>query len=116
MVNDGNNYNVGEMAHVIGQSPSGPRGNGAGGPDSYDNLILLCPTCHREIDKAPAGLFPENLLNSWKKQHEERIRKIDLEQCYSTMDELVKAVGALLAENYMIWKDLTRIIHESHRR
>jgi len=106
LVDGGKNYNVGEMAHVIAQSPAGPRGNSAGGADTYDNLILLCPTCHREIDKAPAGLFPGALFHSWKKQHEERIRKIGLEQRCSTAADLAQAIGLLLRENHTIWKTL----------
>jgi hypothetical protein len=102
----GKNYNVGEMAHVIAHSPSGPRGGGSGGSDNYENLILLCPTCHRDIDKAPAGKFPEDMLLSWKKSHENKIREIGLEQRFSTPDELIQAVGALLSENFAIWKAL----------
>jgi hypothetical protein len=94
------------MAHVIAQSPGGPRGNNSGGTNTYDNLILLCPTCHRDVDKAPPGLFPLELLYSWKKKHEERIRKIGTEQRYSSADDLKRAIGVLLAENYTIWKTL----------
>jgi 5-methylcytosine-specific restriction endonuclease McrA len=79
VVEGGRNYDLGQMAHVIAQSPAGPRGNSAGGGDAYDNLILLCPTCHREIDKTPSGVFSGFLLHSWKKEHEERIRNIGLE-------------------------------------
>lgn len=100
------NYNVGEMAHVIARSASGPRGESGGGADAYDNLILLCPTCHREIDKAPTGAFPEAVLRAWKRNHEDHIRKIGLEQRYETAEELVGAVAALLAENHAIWKTL----------
>jgi len=53
---------LGEMAHVIPQSSDGPRGTaGIKGPDTYENLILLCPYHHEMIDKAPAD-FPNELL------------------------------------------------------
>lgn len=104
LVDGGENYNVGEMAHVIAHSPSGPRGRNDAGSDAYDNLILLCPTHHRDIDKAPAGLFPVEMLHSWKTKHEERIRRIGQEQRFSTAEELKQAIAALLAENYEIWK------------
>src|ERR1019366_4311808 len=64
---------IGEMAHVIAQSPKGPRGVQQGGEDTYENLILLCPTHHSEIDKAPAGTFPPGILLDWKKQHEAEV-------------------------------------------
>ncbi len=51
---------IGEMAHVIARQPKGRRGVPGGGSNSYDNLILLCPTHHTEIDKAPEGAeFPQ---------------------------------------------------------
>ena len=52
------NYVVGEMAHVIGNKPTARRGTPEGGEDTYDNLILLCPTHHTHIDKAPEGTYP----------------------------------------------------------
>lgn len=106
LVDGGGSYNVGEMAHLIAQSSAGPRGTSAGGSDTYENLILLCPTCHREIDKAPAGKFTEDLLRSWKKQHEERIRKIGLEQRFSNAADLARAIRGLLSENHTIWREL----------
>ncbi|HAS8282362.1 TPA: HNH endonuclease [Vibrio vulnificus] len=69
---------VGEMAHIIPQSEKGPRGNGVKGSDSYDNLILLCPTCHRKIDKCknPEVEYPRELLLSWKRETEENRGKL----------------------------------------
>jgi 5-methylcytosine-specific restriction endonuclease McrA len=63
-------YNIGEMAHVIARKPGGPRGKAGGGADDYANLILLCPTCHTRIDKAPEGEYPEPMLHEWKQEHE----------------------------------------------
>ena len=99
------NYNVGEMAHIIAKSAKGPRGAGAGGSDSYENLILLCPTCHRHIDKSPDGTYTVEQLNSWKKQHEETIRARASELRFSDRRELVEAVSRLLIENRSIWME-----------
>lgn len=44
---------LGEMAHIIAQSPNGPRGSqklSTSGRDQYENLILLCPNHHKTID------------------------------------------------------------------
>jgi len=106
LVEGGRHYNVGEMAHVIAQAPTGPRGDGVGGTDAYDNLILLCPTCHRDVDKAPAGVFPEDTLHEWKKAHEGRIRGLGLEVRFASFDDLKGVVGLLLAENYQVWRTL----------
>lgn len=49
----GGGKTLGEIAHIIAKSPDGPRGNVDIPPDSkdtYNNLILLCPTHHKVID------------------------------------------------------------------
>jgi hypothetical protein len=48
---------IGEMAHVIAKKPKGPRGQYESVSNNYGNLILLCPTHHRMIDKAEEGQF-----------------------------------------------------------
>jgi 5-methylcytosine-specific restriction endonuclease McrA len=53
----GNVAVIGEMAHIIAREPDGTRGEPEGGPNDYDNLILLCPTCHTLVDKEPFS-FP----------------------------------------------------------
>jgi len=65
-------FHVGEQAHLVARSIKGPRGHdmlSATAIDSYDNHILLCPTCHEEIDKSPAD-FTLELLKEFKDAHE----------------------------------------------
>lgn len=99
-------YNVGEMAHIIAKKPYGPRGIAEGGSDAYDNLILLCPTCHRLVDKAPEGTFPVEMLDKWKAQHERLIRRRGTETTFEDAEKLKRAVRLLLMENRIIWRDL----------
>ena len=99
------NYNVGEMAHIIAKSAKGPRGDSAGGSDSYDNLILLCPTCHRHIDKSPDGTHTVEQLHDWKKRHEDSIRARASELRFSDRNGLVEAVSRILIENRIIWME-----------
>lgn len=103
ILENGAGFNVGEMAHVIASKPSGPRGVEAGGSDSYENLLLLCPTCHRMIDKAPAGEYPTELLHEWKFAHEQTIRSDGSALQFQTSSELKTYIGRLLLENGMIW-------------
>jgi hypothetical protein len=100
---DKQNYNVGEMAHVIARNESGPRGKTGGGPDKYDNLILLCPTCHTHIDKAP-NEYPEDLLKRWKTEHEQEVRSIGAKLKFETAADLKSYITRLLAENASIFK------------
>jgi len=63
--------NVGEAAHIVGVSPSGPRGD-VPPPrrlHGYDNLILLCAHHHREVDKQSSG-YSVAELQQWKAEHE----------------------------------------------
>ena len=54
----GGDKHIAEMAHVIPHGKNGPRNEERPeeefDPDSFDNLILLCPMCHTIIDKDPA--------------------------------------------------------------
>jgi len=94
---------IGEMAHVIAQSPDGPRGAPEGGADAYENLILLCPTHHTEIDKAPAGTFPPETLLNWKRQHEAQIRNAISAPAFTNLREMACQLKKLLIENHAAW-------------
>lgn len=106
LLTDSRAYNVGEMAHIIAKQPSGPRGIEQGGSDTYENLILLCPTCHRKVDKAPEGEYPVAMLRSWKEQHELSIRAKGKQQQFDSTQALKKATARLLLENRALWKEL----------
>jgi len=66
--------NFGEIAHIIGSSEDGPRGNkdSANLQIKFSNLILLCQQCHKEIDDNE-DKYPAELLTRWKQKHEDRI-------------------------------------------
>lgn len=93
---------IGEMAHVIARSETGPRGKlGDPGPDTYENLVLLCPTHHTLVDKAPAD-FPEHELRKWKFAHERRVEKSLRSPSFDSRVQLYDYVKKILAENRMI--------------
>jgi hypothetical protein len=95
-------YHLGEMAHIIAQGKSGPRANGSSPDDTYANLILLCPTHHKQIDKAP-NQFPVELLIKWKVEHETWINYSLSQHKCSDIDELKSIICQLLFENRNIW-------------
>lgn len=67
---------IGEEAHIVAKSPDGPRGDSPLSPeqrDEYSNLILLCPTDHALIDKAPED-FSVGFLFDMKAEHEAWVR------------------------------------------
>lgn len=90
-----------EAAHIIGFSEDGPRGNHQAGIteiNSYENLILLCPSCHTKIDKA-SSLFPSDLLFSWKNDHEAKIQACFHVPLFKSKNELANEISTLLRQN-----------------
>ena len=68
---------VGEMAHIKGHKPDSARYDDSQSDierHSYNNLILLCPTCHTIIDKSAAE-YSVDYLHEIKSLHEERIER-----------------------------------------
>lgn len=106
LLEDGRGFNIGEMAHVIARSPTGPRGVVAGGSDEYDNLVLLCPTCHRLVDKAPEQTYPSEMLHQWKQDHERIVRANGNALKFQSAAELKAHVALLLYENKALWSSL----------
>lgn len=104
ILQESNSYNVGEMAHIIARSEDGPRGETGGGSDKYLNLILLCPTCHRHIDKSPEGTFTIEQLHQWKSDHESTIRLRMTEVVYGSIEQLKREVSKVLMESHLIWE------------
>jgi len=96
-------YNIGEMAHIIPRSVGGPRGQEQPGADTYDNLILLCPTCHTHVDKGPTQ-YPRDLLLRWKSEHEKGIREVGASLKFNDVAKLKAAITRVLQENFHIWK------------
>lgn len=66
--------NFADVAHIVGSSEDGPRGNeeSADLRIDYSNLMLLCKPCHKAIDDEP-DRYTTELLSQWKREHEDRI-------------------------------------------
>ncbi len=94
---DGTTGNFGENAHIQGEKKGAARYN----PEmtdiqrnDYQNLILLCPTCHTEIDKTNPQLYSADQLLTIKKAHEELIQREVLSKIsfvtFSELDVVIK--------------------------
>src|SRR3954464_5131674 len=66
--------NFGQKAHVVAFRTRGPRGHFKRPDDinAVDNLMLLCPACHKGIDDDPVK-YPREVLETYKNEHERRI-------------------------------------------
>lgn len=97
---------VAEMAHIISAADDGPRANASLTPEErgrYDNLILLCPTCHTIIDKAE-DKFPDALVTNWKRTHKQRITSLFGVVSFDSRELARTFVAPLLAENRTIFE------------
>lgn len=106
---------IGEMAHIIAKKPDGPRGQLEGGDDTYENLILLCPTHHTEVDKAPAGVFTVELIHHWKRAHEEYVQRSFIGSRFADRYSLGSAIKKRLIENKVAWQQYGPESHEAKR-
>lgn len=97
---------IAEMAHVIPHGEIGPRyedrPDGEFDPDTFENLILLCPTCHTKIDKYPEG-FPRSILLEWKTHHLVNLAAKQGIKTYEDRAEARAAIADIMAENKAIW-------------
>lgn len=69
-------FNQSYIAHIVADVAGGPRGDVVRSPllsQDVTNLMLLCDTHHRKIDKDDVAGHPEPLLLEMKKEHEDRI-------------------------------------------
>lgn len=69
--------NFGFIAHIVAETPGGPRGDPERSPqlaDDPSNLMLLCYTHHKLIDHDDLRGHPEHRLLQMKLAHETRIR------------------------------------------
>jgi hypothetical protein len=66
----------GFFAHIVADTPTGPRGDEVRSPqlsDDINNLMLLCHTHHKLIDVDQVEQHPEERLLEMKLEHERRI-------------------------------------------
>lgn len=99
---------VAEMAHIFAANDDGPRANAELSPEergTFENLILLCPTCHKTIDKAPQD-FPDELVTQWKRDHERKVAELFGAVEYVTREETLRAIKPLMRQNRMIHQQL----------
>ncbi|NEN89654.1 MAG: HNH endonuclease [Okeania sp. SIO3H1] len=97
---------IAEMAHIISAGNSGPRSDSSLTPEErgrYENLILLCPTCHTIIDKAEQQ-YPESIILEWKSKHREKISNAFGLKQFNSRSSVRKAIEPILRENKTIFE------------
>ncbi len=78
---------IGKIAHIIAHSENGPRSDPSYPKDkldTYENWVLLCPTCHDTVD-AQEGAYNVQSLLDLKKMHEQWV--------HDTLDDAMSQIG-----------------------
>lgn len=101
-----NRVNISDLAHIIGQSMQGPRGESELNieeRDSADNILLLCKNCHKMIDTNING-YPVELLHDWKTNHLNRIRDCFITPVFKNRKEARSAINRMIVQNKVIFE------------
>jgi hypothetical protein len=66
---------LGEEAHIVSEEPNGPRYRPMprNEVDTYDNLLLLCPSDHKIVDEQ-VTYYTEQRLQTLKREHEQWVK------------------------------------------
>lgn len=78
---------IGKIAHIVAHSEGGPRSDSSypkDNLDSYENWILLCPTCHDTVD-AQERKYDIHYLRDLKSDHEQWVQE--------TLDYAMSQIG-----------------------
>jgi len=70
--------------------------------NSFENLIILCPKCHKMFDKV--GSIDESMVRHWKKIREEDVKNFFCPK-FSSFDSLKEFVVPILKENREIYEN-----------
>lgn len=70
-------FNSSNVAHIVASSPNGPRGSEKSKElsDSIENLMLLCPMHHKEIDNE-IDKYPVETLLEMKQSQEKKVQEM----------------------------------------
>jgi hypothetical protein len=107
MISDDGITVLGEICHISGANPKGPRWREELDDNErrdYKNLILLCRACHKQIDnKENEKRFTEPMLLEWKEKHLKKnngetieVRENHTNQAIQNLEEWFESIGVRL--------------------
>jgi hypothetical protein len=73
----------------------------AGEDNSFENLVILCPNCHKKFDKA--SLLTQSQIQQWKRMRHEAIEQMFSEK-YDSFGEMKIVIQPLLQENKRVYE------------
>ena len=75
-----------------------------GGEDTYENLVLLCPTHHTEVDKSPPEPFPQKYCLIGRVGMKLTCLDAFTSPTFHSQNEIADYILRLLIENRAVWK------------
>ncbi|CAC9960454.1 hypothetical protein [uncultured Gammaproteobacteria bacterium] len=112
-------YTLGEMAHIKGNKAGSNRydeSQPAVERDSYENLILLCPTHHTIIDKVENEAdYPVVYLHEMKVEHEAFISNRLGEDKFENIEKLKDQLFIYMTENHQAWEQYGPLSENARR-
>src|SRR3989338_10573752 len=102
---------VAVMAHIKGENPTSARydPNMPDGRNSYENLILVCPNCHKVIDDQP-NTYTVEKLHEIKSKHEKWIIESTEKEVINVTFSELRVVTKYLVSGQFIPSDSYTII------
>ncbi len=70
--------------------------------NSFDNLIILCPNCHKKYDKCKK--IDDKTIRLWKQKRKEEVDSF-FSKKFTSFDDLRKRIKPLLMENISIYEN-----------
>lgn len=98
---------IAERAHVVAHSDVGPRADRTVSEDERSdpsNIVLLCPTCHTQVDKAPDS-FPAGDLFTRKAVRTAAVALAGGTPVFKTRSDARRAVKTVLERNRLIFSN-----------
>jgi hypothetical protein len=96
-----------ERAHVVAYADRGPRADvslSAEDRNDPSNIVLLCPTCHTKVDKAPEA-FPTETLLARKASRRAAVELVGGTPTFDSRDAARRAVAKILERNRVIFNN-----------
>lgn len=98
---------IAERAHVIAHSDRGPRADRTlttAERSDTANIVLLCPTCHTQVDKTPES-FPAQDLFARKSRRASAVALVGGTPLFEKRCDARRAVKTVLERNYVIFSN-----------
>jgi hypothetical protein len=110
-------FNTAYIAHIVADSPNGPRGDEVLSEQLKDqicNLMLMCDKHHRLIDQENVAGHPVERLQNMKKAHEDRIELLSSISADKQSNILLYCANVGEQSAYVNWRQAADAMTPTH--